>query len=81
MTQNATELERVRQSLALKVDKESMGKAEVELSRRIVEVHGKVDQPQVRLADDIRDMKSMMREGFRDLDTRLDRKADKPGAR
>jgi hypothetical protein len=33
----------------------------------------------VRTAEDIRDMKNMLRDGFRDLDQKLERKADKPG--
>ncbi len=81
VAQNAKEIERVNRVVEAKADKEAMGKAEVELSRRIVEIHPKDDQTQVRIADDVRDMKVMMREGFRDLATRLDRKADKPGGR
>ena len=75
---SAREIERVSRVTDAKADKEALGKAEVELSRRIVETRAYVDQTQVRTADDVRDMKSMLREGFRDLDTRLDKKADKP---
>src|SRR4051794_26122375 len=55
------------------------GRIEVELARRIVETRQYVDSTQVRTADDIREMKTMMRDAFRELDTKLDRKVDKPG--
>lgn len=51
---------------------------ELELGRRIVEVRQHVDATQVRTSEDIREMKALIRDGFRDLDQRLDRKADKP---
>jgi len=38
-----------------------------------------MDQIQVRTADDIREIKSIVREGFRDLDGKLEKKTDKPG--
>jgi hypothetical protein len=54
---------------------------ELDLGRRIVEVRQHVDATQVRTAEDIKDIKMIMRDGFRDLDLKLDRKADKPGIR
>jgi hypothetical protein len=52
---------------------------ELELGRRIVDVRQHVDATQVRTAEDIREIKNLMRDGFRDLDARLERKTDKPG--
>lgn len=59
--------------------KADAGRIEIELTRRIVETRQYVDSTQVRTAEDIRDMKNMLRDGFRDLDAKLERKADKPG--
>jgi hypothetical protein len=50
---------------------------EAELGRRIVEVRAYVDQTQVHTAEDIREIKMIMRDGFRDLDVKLDKKVDK----
>ena len=77
----AKEVERLAHFAEGKADKETLGKTELELSRRILEQKSYIDATQVRIADDVRDMKSMLREGFRDLDTRLDKKADKPSTR
>lgn len=52
---------------------------ETRLLREITTQRSYVDQTQVRTAEDIRDIKQLMRDGFRDLDAKLDRKADKPG--
>ena len=71
----------IAREIERKADKDAFGRAEVELTRRIVEVRQHTDATVARTADDIRDMKLMMREGFRDLDARLERKADKPGQR
>jgi hypothetical protein len=54
-------------------------RVELELGRRIVDVRQHVDATQVRTAEDIREIKNLMRDGFRDLDARLERKTDKPG--
>ena len=43
-----------------------------------VRLQGRITEIQARTADDIREIKTMMREGFRDLDVKLDRKMDKP---
>lgn len=48
---------------------------------RINEERARLDQTQVRIADDIREIKGIVRDGFHDLDNKLDRKADKPGSR
>lgn len=74
VNQQARDLARIES--AAKAD---AGRIEVELSRRIVETRQYVDQTQVKTAEDIKEIKSIIRDGFRDLDTRLDRKADKPG--
>lgn len=52
---------------------------EARLLTRINEQRAHLDQTQVRTADDIREMKQIIRDGFRDLDAKLDRKQDKPG--
>lgn len=53
--------------------------AETRLLTRITEQRAHMDQTQVRTADDIREIKTIMRDGFRDLDQKLERKVDKPG--
>lgn len=52
---------------------------ETRLATRIAEQRAHVDMIQVRTSDDIREIKSIVREGFRDLDTKLEKKTDKPG--
>lgn len=65
---------------AIKVDhKEAVVGAETRLLTRITEQRAHMDQTQVRTADDVREIKALMRDGFRDLDAKLDRKMDKPG--
>lgn len=54
---------------------------EARIMSRITEERARLDQTQVRTADDIREIKQIMRDGFRDLDAKLERKADKPGVR
>lgn len=68
-----------RETKALKVDqKEAVISAEARLTTRINDERARVDQTQVRTADDIREIKQIVRDGFRDLDAKLDRKIDKP---
>lgn len=55
-----------------------IGRIEVEFTRRISDQRAALDQTAVRVADDIREIKTIMRDGFKDLDSKLDRKADKP---
>ena len=57
----------------------SVVSAETRLTTRINEERARLDQTSVRIADDIREIKTLMRDGFRDLDQKLDRKMDKPG--
>jgi hypothetical protein len=52
---------------------------ESRIMREMTVQRAHMDQVQVRVADDIREIKSIVREGFRDLDGKLDRKSDKPG--
>lgn len=59
--------------------KEAVVNAETRLMTRINDERARLDQTQVRIADDIREIKTLMRDGFKDLDQKLDRKADKPG--
>jgi hypothetical protein len=51
---------------------------ETRLMREITTQRAHMDQTQVRVADDIREIKTLMRDGFRDLDAKLDKKADRP---
>lgn len=53
-------------------------KVETVLMEKITTVQAGMNQTQVRTADDVREIKQLMRDGFRDLDAKLDRKADKP---
>ncbi len=55
-----------------------IGRIEVEFTRRMTDQRTALDQTTVRVADDIREIKTIMRDGFKDLDSKLDRKADKP---
>lgn len=79
VAQNAKEIEKTQRTIEAKADKESLGKAEVELTRQIVDVRRHVDATQVRTSEDIREMKNLIRDGFKDLDAKLDRKQDRPG--
>jgi hypothetical protein len=58
--------------------KEAIVGVETRLLTRITEQRAAMDQTQVRTADDIREMKMLLRDGFRDLDQKLERKMDKP---
>lgn len=58
-----------------KADREVLGRAELELSRRIVETQQSLSASTVSINEGFREMKGMMR----DIDQKLDRKADKPG--
>lgn len=50
------------------------------LMTRINEEKAARDQDRANMAYELRDLKEIVRGGFRDLDAKLDRKADKPGA-
>jgi len=52
---------------------------EARIMREMTTQRAHMDQVQVRTADDIREIKSIVREGFRDLDGKLNQKIDKPG--
>ena len=58
-----------------KADREVLGRAELELSRRIVETQQSLTASTMSINEGFREMKGMMR----DIDQKLDRKADKPG--
>lgn len=58
-----------------KTDREVFGRAEMELSRRIVETQQSLTASTTTINEGFRDMKGMLK----DLDQKLDRKADKPG--
>lgn len=52
---------------------------EARLMREIALQRAASDQTQIKVSEDIREIKVIVREGFRDLDTKLERKAEKPG--
>lgn len=52
---------------------------EARLMREVTLQRTHMDQVQVRTSEDIREIKTIVREGFRDLDTKLEKKSDKPG--
>lgn len=58
-----------------KVDREVLGRSELELSRRIVETQQSLTASTVSINEGFREVKGLLR----DLDQKLDRKADKPG--
>lgn len=67
-----------RSHLATKLDqKEAVVSAENRLMTRINDERARLDQTQVRTADDIREIKQIVRDGFRDLDQKLQQKVDK----
>ena len=74
MDQLERELARQSRVIEAKVDKETVGKAEVELSRRIVETQQNVAATVTGINEGFREVKGLLR----DLDQKLDRKADKP---
>jgi hypothetical protein len=74
VAQNARDLLRVEGQ----ANKETV-RVETVLMDRINTVQGQMNQTQVRTADDVREIKTIIRDGFRDLDTKIDRKVDKPG--
>ncbi len=59
--------------------KEMVVNAETRLLQEINRERARLDQTQVRTSDDIREIKVIVRDGFRDLDAKMERKVDKPG--
>lgn len=59
--------------------KESVSATEARTTLRMSDEHARVDTIVARTSDDIREVKQIVRDGFRDLDQKLDRKVDKPG--
>jgi hypothetical protein len=51
---------------------------EARLLVRVSENRAQVEASQLRLTEDIREIKTLMREGFRDLDLKIEKKAEKP---
>jgi hypothetical protein len=72
--QNSRDIEKAGKVLEQKADKETVGKGEMELSRRIVEGQQNSNAALVRIDEGFREIKGMIR----DLDVKLDHKADKP---
>jgi hypothetical protein len=52
---------------------------EARLMREVTMQRTSMDQTQGKVAEDIREIKTIVREGFRDLDQKLDKKQDRPG--
>jgi hypothetical protein len=80
MNMNAR-MERAESAIAtLKQEaKDSFVTVENRFMREVTTQRAHMDQTQVRVADDIREIKTLMRDGFRDLDSKLDKKVDKTG--
>ncbi len=66
---------REEQSLRYTADQQ----VETRMMRELTLQRTHMDQVQVRTSEDIREIKSIVREGFRDLDQKLDKKSDKVG--
>lgn len=52
---------------------------EARLIREMTIQRAAMDQTTNKVAEDVREIKAIVREGFRDLDAKLDKKSDKPG--
>lgn len=70
---------KVRDADIMRDSKDAVVSVETRFMREVTQQRAHMDQTQVRVADDIREIKTLMRDGFRDLDQKLDKKADKPG--
>lgn len=57
--------------------KEAVVTVENRFMREVTTQRAHMDQTQVRVADDIREIKTLMRDGFRDLDQKLEKKQDR----
>lgn len=73
--QNAKDVDKVLRATEQKADKEAVGKGEIELSRRITEQQADFNRTSIRIDEGFREVKGLLR----DLDAKLDHKADKPG--
>lgn len=67
--------ERHEKQIETKADRETVSRAELELSRRIVETQQNLTTTTVSINEGFREVKGLLR----DLDQKLDRKADKAG--
>lgn len=74
VSRNADDIKRVEGQAA----KETKS-VETVLADKINAERARLDQTQLRTGEDIREIKGIIRDGFRDLDMKLDKKADKPG--
>lgn len=63
----------------VKDSKENVVGVETRMLSRINEERARLDGTQAGVAYDIREIKQIMRDGFKDLDMKLERKQDKPG--
>lgn len=72
--QQAKDLDRVD-----RVNRTETIRVETVLMTRINDDRSRLDQTLGRTAEDIRDIKTIVRDGFRDLDQKMDKKIDKPG--
>ncbi len=78
-TESAISDLRQRDSDQAKEAKDAVVTVENRFMREVTTQRAHMDQTQVRVADDIREIKTLMRDAFRDLDQKLDKKADRPG--
>lgn len=69
---------KVRDAEIVREGKEAVVGVETRFMREVTTQRAHMDQTQVRVADDIREIKTLMRDGFRDLDQKLEKKADRP---
>lgn len=67
--------DRHEKQIEAKADRETVSRAELELSRRIVETQQNLTTTTVSINEGFREVKGLLR----DLDQKLDRKADKTG--
>ncbi len=73
-TRNADEIRRVEV-----MTKETIIRAELDLSRRITEQQSTMNKSEMNTAEGLREIKLLMRDGFKEIKDSLDRKVDKPG--
>jgi hypothetical protein len=71
--QQARDIDRIE-----RVGKTEAAKVEATLMMRMNDERARSDQMQLRTSDDIREIKTIVRDGFRELDHKMEKKTDKP---
>ncbi len=74
IAQNKDEIKRVETT-----SKETIIRAELELSRRITEQQSAMNKSEMNTSEGLREIKLLMRDGLKEIKDALDRKVDKPG--